>query len=259
MSKDTSRRTSVGTLVPRPGVSALAAQALAQVLLTPKGSQNTPDPDLVALLRSMVLSSPMRQPEKIVAEMRSHGLNDAEIVDAYIPATARVLGDCWLSDDLPFAQVSIGTARLQGLLPLLDDSAPSGLIGPKGVALLLVTAGEDHTLGAFVLAHQLRRCGVSIHVMVGAPQHEITSVVKQGGFDVVMFSCAQPSNLENIAKLVNKLRKSCDTVPPLLLGGAVSATQDEVVEKTGVDLVLTGYSDLLPMIEGLAAKGAGRT
>lgn len=258
MSRDTQRRKAGVGQAPRPGVSALAAQALAIVRLPSEPDPAAASPEIVDDLRRMVLASPAMTPDDIVAEMRAHGLSDAVIVDDFIPAVARTLGDCWLSDELPFAQVSIGAARLQGLLPLLEDGAADGATGTRGVGLLLVAESEHHTLGALVLAHQLRRQGLDIHVTVGAASEDVLALVQQGGIDVVMISCSQPSSLDSIAALVDKLRKSCAQLPPILLGGAIAVGADEVVRKTGVDLVLTGYKDVLPLIEELAAKQAGR-
>lgn len=243
---------------PRPGVSALAAQALAVVRLPTVSPSSSASPEFVDDLRRMVLASPAQPAEDIVAAMRAHGISDAGIVDHYIPAVARTLGDCWLSDELPFAQVSIGAARLQGMLPLLDDRPADGSKTQSGVGLLLVAESEHHTLGAMVLAHQLRRQGLEIYVTVGAPPDDVLALVQQGGIDVVMISCSQPSNLDSIANLVDRLRKSCAQLPPILLGGAAVEGAEELVRKTGVDLVLTGYKDVLPLIAELAAKRAGR-
>ncbi|MGR3502049.1 cobalamin B12-binding domain-containing protein [Pseudaestuariivita sp.] len=258
MSKDLPRQKTAWAPAPRPGVSALAAQALSVVRPKAKSQSRGIDQDIVDDLRRMVLASPTLAAEEIVSTLRDAGISDASIVDDFIPTVARTLGDCWLSDELPFAQVSIGAARLQGLLPLLDDSASPHAAAPCGVALLLVTEADDHTLGAFVLAHQLRRVGIDIHVVVGARPDEVASLVQQGGFDVVMISCSQASALETIEELVDKVRQSCDAVPPILLGGGGVSGIEGLEQKTGVDRVLTGFEDMLNLISELSAGPAGR-
>ncbi|KNG93747.1 hypothetical protein ATO11_11245 [Pseudaestuariivita atlantica] len=214
------------------------------------------DRKLVAAMRTLILQSPACPSDMIVDEMREAGLDDAQIVDLYIPAVARELGDCWLSDELPFAQVSIGAARLQALLPLLSDAPQDGVRGKHGAGLLIVTRNETHTLGAFVLAHQMRRRGISIHVTVGPPENEVTALVSRGGFDAVLISCAQPSGLVSVGNLVDTIRKTCAVVPPLVLGGAVAQGSDDLVQETGVDHVLTEVTDLLRLFGAPVANGA---
>lgn len=117
----------------------------------------------------------------IVRDMVEARIRPEDIADFYIPEVARRLGAAWCEDGLSFADVTIGTARLQGLLKeigshwtddrRLDPDAP--------VVLVVVLADEFHTLGAMVLCGQLSRIGVSVKLAMG---HAESDLLDSGGW-----------------------------------------------------------------------------
>ncbi|MGA0229144.1 MAG: hypothetical protein ACO3K4_15350, partial [Paracoccaceae bacterium] len=88
----------------------------------------------------------------------SRGVHADAIVDYCIPRIARIYGQEWANDSLSFATVSVGCAHLQLVLKHIIHQRGFNVLGGEGKCLLLAApAPEQHTLGALVLADQLRR------------------------------------------------------------------------------------------------------
>ena len=125
----------------------------------------------VKALSDSVLRQSSEERSQVVSEMRAAGISLEDIVDHYVPEVARRLGRLWCEDGLGFADVTIGSARLQGLLRDLSVQLhyPQDRRNESGVAVV-VLAEEYHTLGAMVMTTQLRRLGISVRLMLGVSQ-----------------------------------------------------------------------------------------
>jgi MerR family transcriptional regulator, light-induced transcriptional regulator len=87
--------------------------------------------------------------------MGAAGIRREDIADFYVPEVARRLGAAWCEDRTSFADVTVGTARLQGLLREIGpDWFSDARLGdrPPVCVLVVVSRDEFHTLGAMVLA-----------------------------------------------------------------------------------------------------------
>jgi methanogenic corrinoid protein MtbC1 len=175
----------------------------------------------------------------VIRRMVGGGVAPDDIADLYVPAVARRLGDQWCEDEIGFATVTIGVARLQGLLRDIEEM--TGLqraAEPEGASLLVVvTAGAYHTLGAMVLTGQLRRCGHAVRLMLGAEAEAVSSAVRQARFDIVLVSAAEGTRIEHLRTLVRSVKSATGSPPPVVIGGTVLEHAKEI----GADiLTLTG-------------------
>ncbi len=95
-------------------------------------------------------------PDALLATMLARQLDPATVACIYAPEAARLLGERWLGDTLSFIDVTLCTEKLHGVVrrvdELLAEVRPSN--GPS--ALIVVAEAEQHTLGALVLALELR-------------------------------------------------------------------------------------------------------
>lgn len=172
----------------------------------------------------------------VVAEMRAAGIPLEDIVDLYIPEVARRLGRRWCEDNLGFADVTIGTARLQGLLRELAAqlSYPQDRKNEAGVAVV-VLADEYHTLGAMVMMTQLRRLGISVRLMLGVSENLVLGELRQDRYDAVFISASHTESLEKLSKFVDKIRKQTKRNTPIVIGGPVIGQSVDVKAATGAD------------------------
>ena len=173
------------------------------------------------------------------------GLDD--VVDLYVPEAARRLGEDWHCNRRSFAEVTIGTARLQGLLreivALRGDDYRRDASAP-GLAVI-VLENEFHTLGAMVVSQQLRRQGASVQMIIGQTEPEILQSVSQHEFDAILISVSRSECLASLRKLVEKLRQATSRPTPVVVGGAAIGDENEIRILTGADHVASDAREAL--------------
>lgn len=189
-------------------------------------------------------------PALMLEELRGHRLTPDMIIDTYVPLVAQELGELWTRDVLDFAQVTVGSMRLQSLL-----SEAAGEIVPiprraqpyqnELSALVVVPMGEQHFLGASVLAAQLRRIGVSTSVSFCEVDTQLIVRVEMDVPDMVLFSVARPEALEVVCRTVKKIKRAVNPAPVLAIGGAMRGDAAMLRDETGVDLVTSVAKDVV--------------
>ncbi len=191
-----------------------------------------------------------------VAAMRRAGIPDQDIVDHFIPAAARLLGEGWESDAVSFAAVTIGTARLQSMLRDLAADLPhtSGVDRPE--VALVVRETEYHTLGAVVTANQLRRKGVAVRLVLGRSDPEILRFMQERSFDAILISAAASERIESVRNLISKLRLSDPKAPPICIGGSILLLGPSIHQLTGADHVASDVDTALQLCDLAVPRSA---
>ncbi|NRB02377.1 MAG: cobalamin B12-binding domain-containing protein [Rhodobacteraceae bacterium] len=194
-----------------------------------------------------ILYQPEFEAELVQAELRGFRLNVDTIIDNYVPMAAKELGELWVQSKIDFAQVTIGALRLQSLLTEAADEVVF-LTPPQAVdvtMVLVVPEGEQHFLGASVVAAQLRRMGVQVCSVFAEPGDDLVRRISAEMPDAVMFTCGRTAGLATIAQTVFSIRQRVSEVPLLVLGGSILETHADIKETTGVDLVTNTPTDVL--------------
>jgi methanogenic corrinoid protein MtbC1 len=226
-------------LLPGQSLDHLAATALTFVAHRQRDTGRGIIAERAAQLQQAVTEGSTAEAFAVVRQMARAGIAPADIADLYVPAVARQLGDLWCSDEISFATVTIGVARLQGLLREIEALAVlPRRAGHAGFSLLvLVAEGVDHTLGAMVLTGQMRRAGHAVRLILGAQAEAVTTAVSATRFDAVLISAPRGTSAGRLKPLVNAIRTASAKPPPVVIGGTVlDAARDD-----GADiLVLTG-------------------
>jgi MerR family transcriptional regulator, light-induced transcriptional regulator len=183
----------------------------------------------------------------VVRDMLGARIRPEDITDFYIPEVARRLGAAWCVDGVSFADVTIGSARLQSLLKeiggpwadelLLDQDAPG--------VLVVVLADEFHTLGAMVVCGQLARLGVSVKLAMGQAESDLLGTVAAGHYDAILLSVAQGERLATLKKLIVRIRAACIRPTPVVVGGSVVTRIADIKAKTGADHATTDAREAL--------------
>jgi methanogenic corrinoid protein MtbC1 len=198
-------------------------------------------------LSAAVRSGDGTQSRVIVRDMMEARIRAEDIADFYIPEVARRLGAAWCEDGLSFADVTIGSARLQGLLKdigshwtddrRLDPDAPA--------VLVVVLADEFHTLGAMVLCGQLARMDVSVKLAMGHAESDLLRIVASGHFDAILISAAQGERLATLRKLIEKIKAASVRPTPVVIGGSVVTRVADIKTQTGADHATTDPKEAL--------------
>ncbi|MEQ6250762.1 cobalamin B12-binding domain-containing protein [Sulfitobacter sp. HNIBRBA3233] len=213
-----------------------------------------PDCVLVRYLEQMeaaILHPGVERADKVLNLMRRSGIRDADIADFYIPVIARRLGEGWVADTLDFAAVTTGSARLQDMLRRLDSSwcTPADKhIGMRGEYCVIVPEGVQHSLGARILAGQLRRAGCNVHLKIELPVAQIAQTVGSADFRGVFVSATSRESLDFLRCVVTQARDG-NAWSPVLLGGNVLERGFEVDSVVGADFATNDWSDALRFCE----------
>ena len=223
----------------RPAVSALASAVISVLNDRSDEQRDTVRSSVVRKLVKATLREGAFNPEKVLHDLSDTRIDNDQIVDIYVPEAARELGNMWCDDAIGFAKVTIATARLQGLLTLLAPPwAARTHDNAETINTLMILQGNDsHTLGPHVATAQLRRMGASVRILFGPDAETILKVLSEDSYELVLFSCSRTDALENISKMVKRIKTGFTGAPPIALGGIVLNLTDRVKEKTGVDLV----------------------
>lgn len=227
------------------GVSDFASHALSvladevRLAKSKSGFDTNPLPLPLATLQNVVTQRTPDSARNVVDRMVRTGITREEIVDLYIPQVARDLGQAWVDDTMSFATVTIGCARLQGVLLTVAESLPDlnnvEIMGAQMPRFrILVPAEEQHTLGATVLASQLRRYGIASDVDLQADVFTEDFIASPVKYDVVMISASARFGFEKLSLFVEKAKASYGNIP-VLIGGSILLQNECVTPKTGAD------------------------
>ncbi len=201
--------------------------------------------------------------DRMLGRMRSqHGLQDADIVDCYVPAAACRLGTDWTESRRSFAEVTIGTARLIRTVRDISArwSANAAADWRAPVMLMVVPEAEQHRLGAMVAASRFRRLGVSVQMLLGAGFSEVIDRAEKGAFDLISFSLATRARVEETRRLIQMMRDKVSPLPPLVVGGAIGVGAEELRAHLGADHVASDPEEALRLCGvNLPKSGSARS
>ena len=234
------------TEAPVDGFAMAALSILSTDLRKTISASDVLEPLINELYRAVSDMDPAKAPA-VIDRLLDVGISAEQIADFYIPSVARRLGDAWCKDTMDFAKVSIGSARLQGLLRYLGPNWCSGECPPRANAptcLLLVPEDAQHTLGATILAGQMRRLGFSVTLEIGTSLKDLTYILSQDPVDAVMVSASSRESLEMIRAIVENVRKFLGDVP-VVIGGNVLSLDVDVAGLTGADLATSDLSEAI--------------
>ncbi len=173
----------------------------------------------------------------MVMRLRQDGVTTHEIIDHIVPAAAAMMGDRWFADEISFAHVTIGAARLQEAVRVLGWHDPSRhhrhVAAPA--LLLIIPRGEDHTLGAFVLADQLRRRGYQVDMAIDQSSRQVAEMLRKRRYSMVGITVSGRRTLASARELVDMIRLTVTRVTPVVIGGAILDKEYDALTLTGAD------------------------
>ena len=187
----------------------------------------------------------------VLRDMRKAQIDDAEIAEIYIPAVARALGADWCDDLLDFGSVTIGTARLQGLLRRIEldfEVANPGVLTSQPGYLIGVPEGTQHTLGVTIVAGHLRRRHAAVRVELDLTPEKVTQAFAQTTYAGVFLSGSGRKCLEPLRDLVDSAKRASRSTP-VIIGGGILEQVTDIQSFTGADLVSSGLGGAVEFCE----------
>jgi len=235
---------------------ALAYQAIRVMAARARGPANLSEQRIEALCETF-LSDHDEARHLALLKLRQEAVSLTDIIDTVIPAVARLMGQKWADDVISFADVTIGSSRLQEAVRLLGRKERSwravqdaGLLHQPAQhpplfsgavhkrILLVIPRPEHHTLGIFVVSEQFRRLGFHVEVAIDKHHRQIVDMVKYRAFDMIGVTAAGHRTLASARDLVHMIRVSLTRATPIVLGGSLTEPTEELKRITGVDFVV---------------------
>jgi len=205
-----------------------------------------------------LLSTDLTICDQLVMSLITGGVLPNDLIDHVIPAAARQLGDDWLLDSRSFADVTIGTSRLQQIVRNLETSRTrENLVNiVERRALLIVPKSEQHTLGSVIVANQLRRHGVRVEVAFDTRVENLRSNIDVQKFFMVGVSLGTDKSVERVGSIITDLRNFGVNAPIALGGRALSGSQEDIVSAIGADFFAKNAREALDLCDKCVSREA---
>jgi len=173
---------------------------------------------------------------EVLLRLRQDGVSRDQIIDHILPGIARHFGDRWFADEISFADVTIGTARLQESVRALYARRPAATLGEtQPRILLIIPRQEQHTLGAFIAADQFRRMGYRVDLSLDKRPKAIAALLRNQRFCMVGITASGRRTLASATELVDITRSTVTCVTPIVISGASLNSDVDVLGVTGAD------------------------
>ncbi len=179
-----------------------------------------PTPDDIAQLVEIAVAMDTDGAVAAVEARISRGESyEAALLD-FVGGAARMLGEQWFDDERSFADVTIGLATLHRVVSVMRHRlrAPGC---SRGLVLLLVGPGEQHTLAIHILGDLLVQAGWDADVRPVFEEAELVATVATEAVVMVGISMSTDCELEPVTRTVGRIRAaSLNRDVTVLLGGA---------------------------------------
>lgn len=222
----------------QPGAAALAASGGAHPALRP---------EILQTLHDAAMRLDPAAAQSAITRCLGRGVTPEDLAELAIPEVARAMGRSWISDDASFSDVTVCVARLQSMLRALGPAwcgDQRAKVSDPAI-LLAVPHGLDHTLGASVLAGQLRRGGFSVRLIIGASASDLRRRLQHSCYDALLLSVGSSGGLESARQIVEFLTRCKESTPPIILGGSVLSCSADLANRIGADLVTNDLDEVL--------------
>lgn len=175
------------------------------------------------------------------------GLSLEVILLDLVGATARLLGEQWLSDLRSFTEVGAGLGTLQQVVHILGPSfAPT--LPHRGLVVLVAAPGEQHTLGLYMVGEFIRRAGWGVQVAPNISTADLVGLVASERVEMLGFSVSTDELLRPLAGLIELVQgASCNPDLTIMLGGPLELT--DYAASCGASLCTSDPRDAVRWLE----------
>jgi methanogenic corrinoid protein MtbC1 len=160
--------------------------------------------------------------ELAITVLKTHGVSINYIVLDLIPTIARRLGKQWEDDTLSFAEVSIGTNKLERVIHKLDYLFQVTQLEKRGNHSILITTFPEsqHSLGTLILSNYFIHSGWRVYRPENNTLKSISKELETNSRDAIAISISCDEQLQQLPNIISTLReKSQNPKIMVLIGG----------------------------------------
>ncbi|MEO1238481.1 MAG: cobalamin B12-binding domain-containing protein [Pseudomonadota bacterium] len=229
---------SLKSSLPQGAVVNLAREVLGRLA---NQSSGRGDPRVVTLAHALIAQDPMASLD-IIEGLQAQGTGIEALYLQFLAPAARHLGEMWQADDLSFADVTLGTARIYGLIRTINPVERAPIAPNQAHALFVCVPGDTHTLGVRMAADLFRRRGWDIELLAGLTHDEVMDRFIASDHWHVGISAGNDLRLTALARLILALRAERPGVRVLVAGHVVGRCPAEI-DKMSPDAMAEGFEE----------------
>jgi MerR family transcriptional regulator, light-induced transcriptional regulator len=214
--------------------------------------------EVVREFTSAVLDVDEQSAMRFIDRLLEDGVSIESLYLGLFAASARMLGEYWKADALPFTEVTLGLWRLHRLVrDISRDFSGQCIRGTRFLQALLTTApGEQHSFGLVLVSEWFRRAGWNVVPGPLQTSSEIARAVSTDCLAVVGFSASTDLHLDRLAATIELVRrKSRNKSIGVMVGGAIFNRRPELVAQVGADMTATDAAEALAKAQRFAVCG----
>lgn len=214
------------TQLPEKAVVQLAREVLER-LAQKLSDRSTRDDTIVDLTTALIGPEPEAAAQLIERRLRAGDDVHALYLDFLAPA-ALELGDRWKSDDITFADVTVGTGRIYAIMRTLRRrmTVPRGNIDRN--AFFAAVPNDNHTLGVKMAADLARKDGWNVEFEIDGTHAGLLEQIEAGDHMLIGLSGGGKHSVPDLARLVMALRIQRPGAMILVSGNVVDAARESV-------------------------------
>lgn len=200
--------------LPREGFESLAKEVIKRVAEREVANPiESPSRDQVEHLCHALLCDEEKAGARFVEDAQLAGASFESVHLDYLAEAARLLGEWWDDDLVSFAEVTLGTSRMYGIMRAVRPSPAvrhksevSTYTEEQPSACFASVPGETHTLGLRMAAELFEDDGWNIDLKIGSTHNELVDEIRRSGRRLVGLSVAGLHSISALSQLVLALR-----------------------------------------------------
>ena len=237
--------------LPQDAVASLAREVLTR--LADRVSEPATRSDVVNKLCDALLADDPLAAAALIEEQFAAGVTVDALYLGYLSPAARQLGEWWNTDVIRFADVTVGTGRIYGIMRSLSRRMPRTDAPDQKAAMVACVPGETHTLGARMATDLLREQGWLVDLQLTLDHDALVAKVVESGHVIIGVSAAGEHALPALAKLVLAIRVSRPDAAIMVSGNIVDQARDRIA-LMGVDGMSQTFAEASAMLDEMWAN-----
>lgn len=167
-----------------------------------------------------------------------------------VTPSLRTIGRLWSDGKVSVAQEHIATAIAQRVMSRTFPRLPKPAEDGPTVAVV-VSPGEQHEVGAAMVADALRICGFKVlYTGANTPIESILSLLLHNEVQTLLVSTTMPYNLDRVQELIEQVRRHTeDVTPEIIVGGQAYEFDPELYRRVGADRVMYNLRDMIEHLQ----------
>ncbi len=246
--------------------SAIEAEIIPRLLMAHRASSvrlgNAPErkvpvhPDDISEFARLVLSHDDSVALAFLEALLQRGVDLETVYLEVMAPAARVFGERWDDDTLPFTEVTTGLSRLHRLLYTLRSTAADLFEDTSGSRMLITPLpSEQHSFGLLIVADFFRHSGWNVHEVPDITLDGLEERVAATPYDVVGLSVGCERWLDELKQVVGVIRgASCNLATRILVGGHLVSEIPDLDRRVGADAVATDARQAVVKAQALVGE-----